>query len=802
MMLAWLVALATVAGLPLFGSQAYAANAAAASTPIVTAIEVAGADQVETSAIRIHITQAVGALLDAEAVDKDIKAIYTMGFFENVWVDKLTSEGGVLLRYSVSELPIVGKIDFEGAEHVDVEDIEAVLAVRQETIFDPVKAWKDQTEIAKLYEEKGYPDAVVTWKKAPTEVDGEVSTNRVDLTYTVEEGSLVRVQKIIFEGVEAFSERKLRRILTTRKEWMFSWLTGAGILNQEELSTDVERLTSFYYDNGYVEVLIDEPEVVRYDDGLEVTFRLEEGEQFTIAELDFSGDVLLTRGELIEAAGYEIGGIFKPSGIREAIFGVTEAYGDLGYAFAEVRPYTKVNEDDATVSIRLDVKANDIVNVRRVNVRGNVKTKDGVIRREVRIAEGEKFSGSGLQRSKAEIRRLGFFDEVEVTSQRTENPSEVDLNVDVKEGRTGTFSAGAGFSSSDSLLLNGRIVERNLFGRGQTLRFSADFGSRRQNFRLGFVEPYLFRRPLTLGLELFDWSFNFSRFSRGGRGFSARLQYPLWELGIKEFAGLSLDYMRVGMQYRLEQSRIDGVDPDAPPSVQLEEGTRLVSSINPTLIRDTIDHPFDPSAGSRQIFSLELAGLGGETDYTKLDIGGRWYLPFRELKNGGKLIYSFGFDLGYGFGDAGTTGEELPLFARYFPGGISTVRGFQVRTLGPVELACNDNGDPNPQADDGDNQDEDCDLEEIGGSQQLIFNNEVIFPIAQEVGLKGVFFFDAGQAFLASEGIDVSGLRTAVGTGVRWLSPFGPLRIEVGWPLDPEPDEDSPEVLFSFGSPI
>jgi outer membrane protein insertion porin family len=772
----------------------------------VTAIEVRGNDQVEESAIRIQISQKVGQALDPELVDHDVKSIYTMGFFENVWVEQSPAADGVLLRYVVEEQPYVSDIEFTGNEHVDIEDLEAILGVREHTIFDPVKAWRDLVEVRKLYAEKGYPDASVTFTKEPV-VPGDVAdegeeltlpttANAVKVTYEVEEGSLVRIQDITLEGVDAFSHRKVSRILTTRKEWMFSWLTGAGILNEEELSTDVERLTSFYYDNGYVEVRIDEPEVVREDDGLMVTFRIEEGKQFTIGEIDFSGDVLLTYGELIEAAGYEIGGIFKPSEIREAIFGITEAYGDLGHAFAEVRPFTNVNEEDAEVAIRFDVQANDVVTVRRVNVRGNVKTKDGVIRREVRIAEGDKFSGSGLQRSKAEIRRLGFFDEVEVTSQRTDNPSEVDLNVDVTEGRTGTFSAGAGFSSQDSLLLNGRVVERNLFGRGQTLRFGADFGSVRQNFRIGFVEPYLFRKPLTLGLELFDWSLNISRFDRGGRGFSARLQYPLWELGLKDVYGLSLDYTQVGIQYRIEQSRIDGLDDFAPASVQLEKGERLVSSITPTIVRNTIDHPFTPSAGSRQIISLELAGLGGESDYTKLDIAGRWYIPLHTLKNGGKLVYSFAATLGYGFGDSGSSGEEIPLFARYFPGGINTVRGFRVRSLGPEELGCNANTDNDTE------NSEDCDLVEVGGSQQLIFNNEFIYPIAQEVGLNGVFFFDAGDAFTAADGIDFGDLRLAAGTGLRWLSPFGPLRIEVGWPLDPRENENSPEILFSFGAPL
>jgi outer membrane protein insertion porin family len=757
----------------------------ASAGEVVTAVEVGGNARVEESAIRIHISHPVGVELDPAVVDNDLKAIHGMRFFDNVWATREPASGGIVLRYMVREHPYVTDVTYEGSDKVDIEDLEAVNGVRPRTIFDPVKAWQALGDMRRVYASKGYPDAQADWEIEP------LPDNEARLIYKIDEGKLVRIQEIRFEGVEAFSHRKLRRIMATREEWTFSWLTGAGILNDEEISTDVERLTAFYYDNGYVEARVDEPEVVRKGDGLTVTMRVDEGKQFRVKSIDFIGEVLLSKEEMLVASGFEAGEVFKPSKLREAIFGLTEAYGDLGYAFADVRPLTNVDEETAEVAIRFELRPNDIVEVRRIDIRGNTKTRDYILRREMRLQEGEKFSGSGLRRSRTEIRRLGFFDEVEVSSQRTEEPDKVDLTVDVKEGRTGTFAAGAGFSSSDSLLLNGRITERNLFGRGQTLTFNVDFGTRRQSFRLGFVEPYLFGIPLTLGVELFDWSFEFNRFTRGGRGMSARLQYPLWELGLKELWGLNLDFTRVGLEYRIEESRINGLARLAPPSVYLEEGDRLTSSLRGTVIRNTIDHPFDPSEGSRQIFAAEFAGLGGETDFTKIELSGRWYWPLYTSEAGSRWVYSFNTNFAYGIGDSGLSGEELPLFERYFPGGITTVRGFRVRSLGPRERA----PDPNEPEDPGN-------FEEIGGSHQLIFNNEIIFPIAQDAGLKGVFFFDAGNAFTAEEGIQVSDLRLAVGAGVRWLSPFGPLRVELGFPLDRMEGESSSEVLFSFGTPF
>lgn len=764
---------------------AYVESVPAVSDQSVTAVEVEGNGRVEESAVRIHISHPEGVALDPAVVDRDIKAIYGMRFFDHVWADTVAGPGGVVLRYHVREQPYITEVGYEGVENAELEDLEAVNGVRPRTIFDPVKAWQALSDMDKVYASKGYPDADCGWELEP------LPDNEAKLVYKVDEGSLVRIEEIRFEGVEAFSHRKLRGIMATRKAWTFSWLTGAGILNDEEISTDVERLTAFYYDNGYVEARVDEPEIVRVDDGLLVTMRIDEGKQFKVKSLAFTGEVLMPEDELLAACGFEEGEIFKPSKLREAIFGLTEAYGDLGYAFADVRPLTNVDDEAAEVAIRFELRPNDIVSVRRINVRGNTKTRDFVLRREMRIHEGETFSGSGLRRSRSELRRLGFFEEVEVSSQRTEEGDSVDLTVDVKEGRTGTFAAGAGFSSADNLLLNGRITERNLFGRGQTLTLNIDFGSRRQSFRLGFVEPYLFNRPLTFGAELFDWSFDLNRFSRGGRGLSMRLNYPLWELGLKELWGLNLDYTRIGLEYRIEQSIIDGVARLAPPSVYTEEGKRVTSSVRSTLSRNTIDHPFDPSEGSRQIAAVEFAGLGGDTEFTKLELSGRWYIPLYVSEKGSKLVYSFNTSLGLGYGDSGVSGEELPLFERYFPGGISTVRGFRVRTLGPRERVRDSQTDTELET-----------FEEIGGSQQLIINNELIFPIANDAGLKGVVFFDAGEAFTAQGGIKLEDLRLAFGAGVRWLSPFGPLRVELGFPLDPRFDESTSELLFSFGTPF
>lgn len=769
-----------------------AASATSTAADIVSDIRVEGNRRVDTSSIRVHIELKHGDVVDRAAIDEDIKAIYEMGFFDNIYVTTDNAVDGVVITYLVEERPYVTDVSFKGVDHVKEEDLEAVINITPRTIFDPRRVAAGLEEARKLYTSEGYPDAKIDFE---VEVDAE---NNATIVYTVDEGELIRVGEIDFEGVEAFSDRELRKLMTTRTEWMFSFLTGAGLLNEDELGTDVERITAYYYDNGYLQARVDEPEVEREGDSLRVRIKVDEGPLFRVGEITFAGDVLLPEEELKDRLLLKHNEVFRASELRESIFSLTEAYGNLGHAFANIVPDTRVVPSRNEMDVRFTFDAGEIVRIRRIDVRGNTKTRDEVVRRELSLDEGEKFSGSGLQASKSGVRSLGFFDEVELSTERTDEEDEVDLVVDVKEGRTGAFSAGAGFSSADSFLLNARISEQNLFGRGQRLVLNADLGSVRQNFRLAFTEPWFNDIPLSLGFDLFSWKLEFDRFTRGGTGAAIRASYPLRRLGIASFMGLSLRRVRAGLEYKLESSEIEGVDLNAPPDVKDEEGTSLTSSITPSIFRNTLDHPFDPSSGSRQSFSAEIAGLGGESDFFKIDLSGRWFFPLGKVYEDRPLIYSFGATLGYGRGTEGESGDDLPVFERYFPGGINSVRGFDTRELGPTQRVCNKFG----TIDDPPSGDDDCSDEEIGGSSQLVINNELILGVLPEVGVKLVGFFDIGNAFLAEDAFKISELRYAAGWGVRWLSPFGPLRIEVGYPLDPEEGEDSPVVLFSFGAPL
>jgi len=749
----------------------------------VAEVRLDGVNRVDDDAVRVQITTAVGDPVDPQAIDTDIKGIYSLGFFDRVWVTSESSTDGEILTYHVRERPYVEEILFDGVEAVTPDDLEAVINVRRRTIFDPEKAAEGLQEAKKYYAAQGYADAKIDFT---VEKYGD---NQARVHYKVKEGELIHIREIRFEGVRAFKVSKLRKLMSTKKHWMFSFLTGAGVLNKDELTADVGKLSAFYYDKGYINIRIDKPEITREKDGLVVTIKVDEGSQFHVGEVTFIGDVLMDKADLARISATKSGDVFSASHLREAIFAMVEAYGNLGYAFAEVVPLTNIDAKHATVDIAFRFKSKTVVTVRRILIRGNTKTRDYVIRRELPLQEGKQFTGSGLRQARENIERLGFFSKVNLTTNRTDKDDQVDLLVDVEEGRTGTFSAGAGFSSADNFILNARIQERNLFGRGQSLVANTDFGSVRQNIQLSLTEPWFGGIPLSVGGDLFRWDLNFNDFTRGGTGFAARASYPLSNLGYKKLFGLSLDRVRTGLEYRLERSQIDGISLSAPESIKLEEGSRLTSSISPRVTRSTLNHPFDPTHGSRQVASAEFAGFGGETDFLKLEFSGRWFLPFYETKAGHDLVYSFGVTFGYGLGDSGVGGKELPLFERYFPGGINSLRGFDTRSLGPKEDFIDSNGSKVRR-------------ETVGGSQQLILNNDMIFPVLPSAGLKGVLFFDTGNAFSAQEGIQLAQMRLSAGFGARWLSPFGPLRVAIGFPLDRQADESSSVLLFSFGAPF
>jgi outer membrane protein insertion porin family len=773
-LLVWAVALVSIA------------TAQQPPPPVIEAIRVVGNSRVEQSAIRVRIKSRVGVPTDPALIEQDVRSIYAMGFFEDVQATVDDVDGKHTLTFAVVERPMIKDVKIDGNKKINNDDLQAALKIRPHTLLDVEKIQHGIEEAKKLYDQKGYKDAAITFKTSEP-VNGEVT-----LTFNVDEGKVVRIQRIVLEGNRQFTARQLKRLLQTREEWFLSILTGAGNLDPEALKTDVERLTAFYYDNGYVNVKIDEPQIERKEDGLEVTIRIEEGDQYQAGAVKLGGDVIGDPNDLQKRLEMKSGEVFRASRLRKDILTITERYGDLGYAFVNVEPLTDLDPEKKQVAVTYKIDKGPEVYFDRIEISGNTKTRDEVVRRELRVQEQQRFNGSDLKLSRARVQRLGLFQEVNMTTQRSDQPDKIDLLVDVKEAQTGAFTAGAGFSTADHFLFNVRLSENNLFGTGDRVSVNADIGSLRRNFTLDYTDPYTFNTYFTTTLSAFNFRTEFDDFNRDGTGFSVEELYPFTALGVRRvpFIGASLDEVRFGLQYRFEQSDIGNVSTFfRVPSIQSEEGSKLTSSIIPTLVRNTLNHPFDPTDGSIQDLSVQFAGLGTSTEFLVVEGRTRWFYPFYKNATLGTFVASTGARFGWGVGQDGRSGHEIPLFERFFPGGINSVRGYRARSLGPREPVF----DPENNV---------VDTTPVGGSTQLINNNELIFPIVEQLGLRGVIFFDIGNAFAHDEGIPLNKMRYATGWGVRWLSPIGPLRIEIGYPLDKKKGDRNNVFQFSFGAPL
>jgi outer membrane protein insertion porin family len=769
----------------LFWVLALASVAAAQDAPIEV-ISIVGNSRVEQSAIRVRIKSPIGKPPDPALIEQDVRSIYGMGFFEDVQASVEDVDGKRTLTFRVIERPMIKEVKLEGNKKIKDEDLQIALKVRPHTLLDVEKIQRGIEEAKKLYDQKGYKDAAITFKTSEP-VNGEVT-----LTFVVDEGKVIRIQHIIFEGNKQFSARKLRAIMQTKQAWFLSALTGAGNLDPEVLKTDTERLTAFYYDNGYVNVRVDEPQIERKEDGLDVTIRIDEGDQYKVGPVKLAGDFIGDPTYTVAHLEMKSGDVFRASGLRKDVLSLTDAYGDQGYAFVNVEPLTDLDNGKKLVALTYKIDKGPAVYFDRIEITGNTKTKDEVIRRELKVQEQQLFRGSELKASRARVQRLGLFQEVNMTTQRSDQPDKIDLLVDVKEAQTGAFTAGAGFSTADHFLFNVRLSENNLFGTGDRVAVNADFGSLRQAFTLDYTDPYTLDTYFTSILSAFNYKTEFDDFDRGGTGFSIEELYPFTALGVRRvpFIGASLDEVRFGMRYKLEDADISNVSTiDRVPSIDAEQGSQLTSSVIPTLVRNTLNHPFDPTDGSLQDMSVQFAGVGAGSNFLVVEGRGRWFYPFYKSPTFGTFVLSHGTRIGWGVGQEDRSGHEIPLFERFFPGGINSVRGYAARTLGPREPVYNQDN-------------EIIDTTPVGGSAQLILNNELIFPIVESLGLRGVLFADQGNAWTHEQGILVSDLRYSVGWGVRWLSPIGPLRVEIGYPLDKKSGEKSSVFQFSFGAPL
>ncbi|MEN2994564.1 MAG: outer membrane protein assembly factor BamA [Thermodesulfovibrio sp.] len=722
--------------------------------PIVTAIEIKGIKRIEEAAVKNKISLKLGEVISQEKISEDIKSIYRMGYFEDVRVDIEPFEGGVKVIYSVREKPTITKVSFEGNKEYDEDKLKEVVTITAGAIADVTLVNDNALRLKAFYESEGYYFArIVPLLKKKTEEE-------VELTYIIEEGNKVKIKEIKFEGNKAISSGKIKKVMATSERKIYSFITGSGFYKKHEMLQDLEKIKDLYHNNGYLKASVGEPKIEFSEDKkwMTIIIPISEGAQFKISSVNIKGyKDNKELEELKKLIKLKVGEVFSKANMRKDVEAITSFYSDRGYALVSVSPDVIPNEEKLTVDVTYNIKPGDKFTIGRINISGNVKTVDKVIRREIRVDEADEYSASKIHKSKKRLEDLQYFETVDINQKPDPDKKTVDLDIHVKEKPTGFLTIGGGYSSIDNLIGMVDITQTNLFGRGYSLTLRGELGGRSSYYNIAFRDPWFLDKPLFFGINLYRQKREYVNYTRDATGFSLT------------FGKRYTDEWFASITYDIEKSKVTDVDEDADTIIKDMQGDLITSSVTFQIINDTRDSYIDPSKGRRHSLSLTIAGLGGDTGFWKslLDLG--WYIPVFEestLHLRGRI----------GMSDT-LFGKKYPLYNRFYVGGLDTIRGLGYGEAGP----------------------KDSKNEPIGAKKALIFNIEYLFPIVAEMKFKGLIFFDLGRGYNEGKFFG-SDIKYTSGFGFRWFSPLGPFKIDYGINLNRKEGESKSKIEFGFGS--
>jgi outer membrane protein insertion porin family len=746
-----------------------------------------------------------GQPLDQDKVRQDLRALWKLGFFDDIRVeaeiDPAGDGDGIILTYVFAERPKVRKVLIEGAHSLDLEDINKVIDLKRDAILDVTKIKKNVDKVRDLYVSKGYYLASVDYQVRP------VNEGEVDVWLVIDEQSKVEIRRVGFVGNVNITSAELKSVMQTQEGGFFSAITDSGTYQEQAFKDDLSRITAYYFDHGYITVKISAPRVTLSKDrrGMYITIPIEEGPQFTIGKFSFKGDLLGAKASYYERLASKEGTIFNRSRLGQDVVRLNDFYKDRGYAYVNVNPVALPDKKSLKVDVSFEIEKGQKVYFERVTIRGNTKTRDKVIRRELKIAEGELYSQTNLDISKRRINALGFFEKVDISTKRGSSDEFIEVNIEVSEKATGTFQIGAGFSSVENFIAQAQIAQNNLFGRGQQLSLQAQFSGLRQLFSIRFVEPYFFDSDWTFAFNIYNQSQVQTNFARNATGGELTWGYPLsYETRVYGTYKLEDVSVSTGSRGIIFSGGVASTTSENAVANLFRGG--VTSSVRASLTYDTRDNRLFATRGWYDNVFIEIADSFTGSENTFIRWGGfaRYYKPLI-----GPFILHLNLEVGV---ITSRLAEGVPITERYIVGGINDIRGFRPRTLSPVVLVQNP-GEPSALTG-----------LSLGGNMQLIFNSEIEFPLFQKVGISGVVFMDAGNAYNleekwcnreASAAIQLSrkvnpcfefpasvteGLRSSVGFGFRWFSPIGPLRFEWGIPLDRQPGEEPLVFEFTIGN--
>ncbi|MDD2556841.1 MAG: outer membrane protein assembly factor BamA [Desulfuromonas sp.] len=737
------------------------------------AVRIDGVKRIDLAAVKEVVRVAAGTAVSEAVIDSDLRSIYALGYFRDVEA-RIEREGEIAtLVYRVDERPLVRKIRTEGNKELKSSKLRTEITIRTPGVLRARDLQASEDALRRLYKEEGFYAVEVSNR---VEVSDK---NEATVFFDITEGKKVTIDHIEFEGNSAYSDRQLRKFIQTKQWWIFSWLTSGGKYNEDMLQNDLMIIRDQYFNVGRVRVDVKQPHIVLSEDRtkMDIFIEIDEGPEYHVGQVDIKGDLLLEKDEMLQELDFVLGEVFSREKMRKNMDKLDSYYSNRGYAYVNVSPFTLIDDEKKEVSLTFDIEQGIQVNIGRINISGNTKTRDKVVRRELTLVEGEIYSSGRLENSRKRINNLGFFSEVNVDSiPRHDDPATMDVDVDVKEQPTGSFSVGFGFSSTDGFIGQGSVSQDNFLGKALQLNLAASIGGDYTNYRIGLLNPYFMDKNLALGFDAYrtdrEWD-----------------EYSIESTGGKVKLGLPLSYeTRLFFVYKLELQDIYDISPYSSWYIREQEGKSTISSLYSSISKNTTDFRPDPSRGYMTEFSVEVAGLGGTEKFVKTIADYRHFFP---IKWG--IVFTPHARIGY---VSGYNGKNVPLNERFFLGGINTIRGFETREVGPREprnyfAGYDENNDPIYKLSDND-------YDYIGGEKMAYANLEVLFPLIKDAQLKGLVFFDIGNAWGEDEDY-FSDLRYSVGVGIRWQSPLGPLRLEWGYNLDPYDYEDKSAFDFSIG---
>ena len=732
-----------------------------------------GPQTVSTALTKANIRVKEGDAYNRSSIDDDVRNLYATGYFLNIRVAEERSPEGVNLIYVLQGKPKLTDIVLVGNKKLSTSKLKKKLTSKIGEPLDERKLFADVQEIKKLYQKKGYPQTTVEYK-----LNVEERFGRGTATIEINETLKVRIDDVVFDGASAFTQKKLRKALKTRRHWWLSWITQSGTLKDEQLEDDKEKLAEFYADAGYIDFELKE---VKYeyltDRKLVLHFVISEGRRYKVGAVQFKGLGLFSTPEVGKKLKMNVESIFTPKGLTKDIEAIQDLYGAKGYIDARVIARKAPNTQTGTMDLVYELDEGDKSFIEKVEIKGNIKTKDRVIRRELAVSPGEVFDSVRVKLSKQRLEGLTYFERVDTQPEPTDVPDRKNLVIAVTEKNTGNFTIGAGFSSVDSILGFVEVSQSNFdlfnppwfMGAGQKMRLRLSIGDLRREYAATFIEPWFLGKKLQFSTDLYHVEKDFVSLEDyyNERRTGARL-------GLTR--ALGSDFLIGGVSYTIENVGIVNVAPFAPPFIRQEEGYTLVSKVGTSLAYDTRNNALLPDKGQRTELRTEVAGgpLGGQSDFYRFELGTHWY--FKGIWEGNVLeaMARGGVVDSYG----GST--YVPFYDRFYLGGIDTLRGYEYRAVGPRQGG-----------------------EATGGDTYWFGSVEYSVPIIDRV--RFAFFYDIGMVYPNAYSFSTGGSNTGFyndnyGFGLRLNLPIGPLKLDYGIPINSSPaNKSSGRFQFSAG---